>query len=203
MRSFIIFSLGLVLVATAPALAEGAKVRPQTVRGVIEQHEGGSLTVKGRDGKLIAVTLASKVAVAGVVKRQLSDIKTGDYISSAAAPGPEGDLQALEVHIFPEALRGQNEGQIPWDLAPDALMTNATVEGVTEAPKGRTLKVAYKGRTAEIDVLPGTPVVSFQPLDVGALQKGKAVFLFAIPKDDGTLSAAQVVVEKDGVKPPM
>lgn len=137
------------------------------------------------------------------MKRELSDIKTGDYVSSAAIPGPEGDLQALEVHIFPEALRGQNEGQFPWDLAPGAVMTNATVNGVTEAPKGRTLEVTYKGSTTEIEVAPGTPIVSFEPLDTSALQQGKSVFLLAMQKQDGPLSAAQVVVEKDGVKPPM
>ncbi|MFD1331243.1 hypothetical protein ACFQ4O_04460 [Methylopila musalis] len=202
MRSTIALAAALTVAIVAPAFAEAPKVRPQPVRGVIESFQNGALNVKTAAGPVVAVALAPTVAVAGVVKRELSDIKAGDYVSSAAAPGPDGGLQALEVHIFPEALRGQNEGQVPWDLAPDAVMTNATVEGVVEAPKGRTLKVAYKGRTAEIVVPDDAPVVSFTPLDASALTAGKTVFLLAIPKAEG-LAAAQVVVETDGVKPPM
>ena len=51
-----------------------------------------------------------------------------------------------------EAMRGVGEGQRPTDLAPNSLMTNATVSGVTAAPQGQVLKVSYKGGEAEVTV---------------------------------------------------
>ena len=99
-------------------------------------------------------------AVSGVVKRSLSDIKAGDYIASTSVRERDGKLRALEVHYLPP---GAGEGQFAWDLAPDSLMTNATVAGVATAPQGQVLRVTYKGQEAEITVPPDVPVVAFVP----------------------------------------
>jgi len=112
-------------------------------------------------------------------------------------------LHALEVLIFPEAMRGTGEGHFPWDLQPESLMTNAAVAGVAAAPTGRTLKLAHKGQETEIVVGPEAPIVTFQPADASLLKPGAAVFLTAQKQPDGTLTAARVTAEKDGVKPPM
>lgn len=100
-------------------------------------------------------------------------------------------------------MRGAAEGHGPWDLQPGSLMTNAAVAGVAAAPTGRTLKLAYKGEETEIVVPPETPIVTFQPADASLLKPGAAVFLIARKQPDGTLIAARVTAEKDGVKPPM
>ncbi len=112
-------------------------------------------------------------------------------------------LHGKEVRIFPEALRGTAEGQFPWDLVPDSVMTNATVAGVTNAPQGGTLKVTYKGGESEIVVDPATPVFGYGAGDASLLKPGAAIFIVAQKKPDGSLSAARVTAEKDGVKPPM
>jgi len=100
-------------------------------------------------------------------------------------------------------MRGLGEGQYPWDLTPNSLMTNATVSGVTGAPQGQTLKVNYKGNESEIVVDPDTPVLGYGAGDASLLKPGAAIFIVALKKPDGTLSAGRVTAEKDGVKPPM
>ena len=132
----------------------------------------------------------------------MSDIKAGDYIGTAAKKQADGRLVALEVTVFPEALRGAGEGQHPWDEGPDSSMTNANVDNIVEGTSGRTLKLSYKGGTAEVDVPPDVPIVTPVAGDRSLLQPGKAVVAFLRPATDGTLQAAFLTVEKDGVKPP-
>jgi hypothetical protein len=151
----------------------------------------------------VTIGLAPNFTVLGVAKRSLSDIKAGDYVASTSAKGADGKLHAIEIHIFPEEMRGVGEGQRPWDLVPDSLMTNATVSGLTAAPQGQVLKVAYKGGEAEVIVAPDTPIVTYVSGDAGLLKPGAAVFVIAQQKADGSLTAARVTAEKDGVKPPM
>ena len=115
--------------------------------------------------------MAPDFAVSGVVKRSLSDIKAGDYIASTSVREPDGKLRALEVHFLPP---GADEGQFAWDLAPDSLMTNATVAGVAAAPQGQVLRVTYKGQEAEITVPPDVPVVAFVPGDISLVKPGAA-----------------------------
>jgi hypothetical protein len=82
-------------------------------------------------------------------------------------------------------------------------MTNATVSGITAAPQGHMLKVTYKGGEAEVIVGPDTPIVTYVPGDASLLKPGAAIFCIARKKADGSLTAARVTAEKDGVKPPM
>ena len=200
------FLVAALLAATAvPALAQAAPPpgTPTPIRGTVEKLDGQTLVVKSRDGQDVAVALAPNYTVSGMAKRSLADIKPGDYVASTSVKGSDGKLHAVEVHIFPEAMRGVGEGQFAWDLVPDSLMTNATVTGVTEATKGETLKVAYKGRESEVIVGPDTPIVTYVEGDASLLKPGAAVFVFALKQPDGRLTAARVTAEKDGVKPPM
>ena len=176
---------------------------PTRIRGTVEKLDGQNLTVKSREGPELTIALAPNFTVSAVVKKSLADIKTGDFVGAASTKGTDGKLHALEVLIFPEAMRGTGEGERPWDLTPDSLMTNATVAGIATAAQDQVLKVTYKGGDSEITVAPNTPIVTFAPGDASLLKPGAAVFIGALKKPDGSLSASRVTAEKDGVKPPM
>ncbi len=104
--------------------------------------------------------------------------------------------------MFPEAARGTGEGHYAWDLLPGGMMTNANIDAVAESSNGRDLKLSYKGGSKEVTVPVGVPIVSPQPGSLADLKKGLQVFLVALPDGDH-LKAVRVVVEKDGVVPPM
>ncbi len=200
----IALSLAFIVLLVAPSLAQTPPTAaPTRVRGTVEKLDGQTLAIKTREGPVATIALAPNFTVNGVVKKELSDIKEGDYVGVASLKGTDGKLHALEVLIFPEAMRGTGEGHFPWDLQPESLMTNAAVAGVAAAPTGRTLKLAHKGQETEIVVGPEAPIVTFQPADASLLKPGAAVFLTAQKQPDGTLTAARVTAEKDGVKPPM
>jgi len=188
-----------------PALAQTTPTStPIRVRGTVEKLDGQNLTVKSRDGQSLTIALAANVIVSYLTKKTVADIKTGDFVASTGAKGTDGKLHAIEVRIFPENLRGVGEGQYPWDLKPDSIMTNATVGTITKSPQGNVLKVSYKGAESEFAIDPDTPVYgTATDGDTSLLKPGAAVFVIAQKQDDGKLASSRLYVEKDGIKPSM
>ena len=174
------------------------------VRGTIEAVDGAVLSTKSRDGTAMKVKLADNVSVRGVVKMALADVKVGSYVGVATMPQADGSLKALEVLIFPDAMRGVGEGHRPWDLQPTSQMTNANVEVMVAGKDGQELSLKYKDGEKKIIVPPDVPVVTFVPGDKSELKPGaKVVIIGATKLEDGTVEAAGVNVGRDGIMPPM
>jgi Domain of unknown function (DUF5666) len=174
------------------------------VRGTIERVEGQTLLVKSREGAELKVVLADNATTAGIAKASLSDIKPGTFVGITAMPQPDGSQKAVEVHIFPETMRGSGEGHYPWDLRPQSTMTNANVEQMVTGVDGQTLTMKYKDGEKKIVVPSDTPIVAFVPADKSDLKPGAKIFIAAAKKQpDGTFQAARVNVGKDGLTPPM
>ena len=194
------------LVLAAPVLAAPvvwAQDAPVRVRGTIERVDGGTYVVKSRDGKEIKLKLAPKGGVSAVIAATLADVKPGRYIGVAALPQADGSQKALEVTIFPEALRGLAEGFRPWDLQPKSTMTNANVEVIVAAKDGQVLTLKYKDGEKKIVVPPGIPIVTYAPADASELKPGAKIFVGAAKQlPDGTFETSRISVGR-GVAPPM
>jgi hypothetical protein len=190
---------GLALVLAGTALAQQPPVR---VRGTIEQVDGNTLSIRARDGTPLKLVLADNAVVVGIMRRTLDDIKKGEFVGSAATSNGDGTWTALEVHMFPESMRGTGEGHRPWE-APRSSMTNATVIDKVRAMDGHTMTLQYKGGEQKIVVTDKTPIVGYEPGNRGDLKPGKAIFVANATKaEDGTLRAPRINVEKTA-PPPM
>jgi hypothetical protein len=204
MTTRLLLAGALIALIALPAAAQNApEGTPTRIRGTVEKLDGQNLTVKSREGPGLTIVLAPNFTVRYLVKKSLADVKSGDFVATTSTKGTDGKNHSVELRIFPEAMRGLGEGQYAWDLTPDSLMTNATVTGIAGAPQGQTLKVSYKGGESEVVVGPDTPVFTYASGDASLLKPGAAVFLVALKKPDGTLTAQGVTAEKDGLKPPM
>jgi Domain of unknown function (DUF5666) len=196
-----LFGLGI---GAASAQAPAPEGTPMAVRGTVEKLDDHTLAVKARNGQTVDVSLEPDFTVRAVAKRSLADIKPGDYVATTSIKGTDGQLHAIEVHIFPEAMKARvTEGQRPSSLVEGGLMTNAFIVEVTETPQGQVLKGKWKDGTIETIVEPTAPIVTYVPGDPSLLRPGAAVTIFAQKKPDGTVTASNVTAEKDGVKPPM
>ena len=174
------------------------------VRGTIERLDGPVYVVKARDGTELKITLMDNGIVVAIVKASLADIKPGLFVGSTGMPQPDGSQKAIEVHIFPEAMRGTGEGHYPWDLQADSTMTNANVEEFVAGVDGQTLTLKYKNGEKKIIVTPQTVVVTYSPGDKADLKPGTKIFIAVAKKQpDGTLQAARINYGKDGITPPM
>ena len=56
------------------------------IRGTIESVDGAVLTIKSREGADMKVRMTDNVAVFGVAKTAMSEIKPGSYIGVSAMP---------------------------------------------------------------------------------------------------------------------
>src|SRR6185369_10366594 len=117
-------------------LAQGSPTSMR-LRGTIEKVDPTTLVVKERSGETVTLALADNLTVAEVMPVDPTMIQSGAFIGTAAVTGADGKLSALEVLVFPEAMRGTGEGHSPWDLQPGSTMTNATVTEVVHGAKGR------------------------------------------------------------------
>ncbi|MBV9829736.1 MAG: hypothetical protein JO001_29295 [Alphaproteobacteria bacterium] len=203
MRKIFLFLIASVFAGGLAQAQQPAATTPTRVAGAIESLTGDDLTVAGRDGAKATVRLSSDAKIWGLEKRRLSDIKPGDFVASGGVRGTDGKIHAVEVRIFPEALRGSGEGQRPWDVRPEGVMTNATVGTVSQAGSGGVIHVTYKGGESEYIVDPDVPVLTYVAADRALLKPGAMVMMIAQKAADGTLRADRVTAEKDGVKPPM
>jgi hypothetical protein len=184
-------------------LARAQEPPPVRIRGTIERVDGAIYVVKARDGAELRVTVADNPQIAGIIKASLSDIKQNSFVGVTAMPQPDGSLSAVEVHIFPEAMRGTGEGHYPWDLQPQSTMTNANVEQVVSAIDGRTLTLKYKDGEKKITVPANAPIVTYVPGDKGDIKPGAKVFIVAVKQADGTLLGRAWRIGRDGLTPPM
>jgi hypothetical protein len=193
-------ALAVLAILGTTLTAQEARVR---VRGTIEWVEGDTYIVKARNGDELKIKLAEKAGVSAVVAATLADIKPGTYVGIAGMPQADGSQRALEVLLFPEAMRGAGDGHYGWDLQASSTMTNGNVEQSAVSTDGQVLTVKYKDGEKKIVVPPDVPIVAFAAGDKDELKPGAKIFIgAAIKQPDGTLQAPRVAVGR-GITPPM
>jgi hypothetical protein len=197
-QTIILATLGFMAAASMAFAQETVRVR-----GTIDAVDGQMMKVTTRDGSKLDVKLADNLAVAGVAQASFADIKEGSYVGIAGMPQEDGSQRALEVLIFPEAMRGTGEGFRPWDLRPSSTMTNAAVDKIVEKVDGRTLTLKYKDGEKTVVVPPDAPIVIYVPGDKSELVAGAKIFIAGAAKQpDGSLVASRIGVGR-GITPPM
>ena len=195
-------AVAMVAASTLYAIAQQPPT-PSRVRGTIEGVEGDVLSVRSRSGEDVKLHMTSDVRVVGITRIALSDIKVGSFIGTTTVPGPDGSQNAVEVHVFPGAMRGTGEGSRPYDLRPNSTMTNATVDQSVAGNDGHTLLIKYKDGEKKVAVSPDTPVVTYVPADKSDLKAGAKVIAVMKKLPDGSFETNRVSVGRDGLTPPM
>jgi hypothetical protein len=192
---------GVAFIFAASAASAQETVR---IRGVIESVDGPVYLVKNRDGAELKLTVTDKPLFVAIVKATMADIKPGMFVGATGQTQPDGSQKAIEVHIFPESMRGTGEGHYDWDLKPNTKMTNANVDQTVNGNDGQTLSVKYKDGEKKILVTPETAVVTYVTGSADDLKPGIKVFVGAAKKQpDGTVQTPRITYGKDGLTPPM
>lgn len=187
----------LLVAASTPSFAQQARVH-----GQIEKLDHSVMTVKTNEDGELAIRLDRNATVTAMTAAKLADVTRGRFVGTAAHPGgPDGDLVALEVHIFADSMRGTGEGHRP--MAQGNTMTNATVDSVVTGVQGRVLTLRYKGGEQKVWVPAKAPIVMLTPSNRSALKPGEHVSFNATRQTDGVITAAHVTVGLDGLVPPL
>jgi len=198
-RTLAAASFALVCIALPASAQETVRIR-----GTIESIDGPVFVVKNRDGAELKLTVTDKPLFVAIVKATMADIKPGMFVGSTGVTQEDGSQKAIEVHIFPESMRGVGEGHYDWDLKPQTKMTNANVEQTVAGVDGQMLSVKYKDGEKKVLVTPETAVVTYVAGDRGDLKPGIKIFVGAAKKQpDGTVQTPRITYGKDGLTPPM
>ena len=120
---------------------------------------GRRSVVKTKQGER-KVNITANVAVFGVEKATVADIKKGDFIGVGAQPMADGTQKAIRVMIFAESQRGTGEGHRPW-TQPGTTMTNATVDTTVASVDGQRLVIKYKDGEKTILIVPETRIMRY------------------------------------------
>jgi hypothetical protein len=172
------------------------------VRGTIERIDGPVYVVKTRDGSEVKLTVTDNPLFVAIVPAKMSDIKSGMYVGSAGTMQEDGTQKAIEVHIFPESMRGTGDGHYDLDLMPKSKMTNGSVEQAVTGVEGPVLSVKYKDGEKKLVVTPQTIVVTYEIGKREEVQPGIKIFVSAAKKQaDGTLQTPRITYGRNGAGP--
>ena len=197
LRALAVFSFALV--CGAPFASAQDTVR---IRGTIERLDGPIFVVKTRDGSEVKLTVTDNPLFVVIVPSKMSDIKPGMFVGSAGMMQPDGTQKAIEVHIFPESMRGTGEGHYDWDLLPKSKMTNANVEHAVNSVDGQVLSVKYKDGEKKLLVTPETVVVTYEFGKREEVQPGTKIFVSAAKRQpDGTVQTPRITYGRNGQGP--
>lgn len=189
-----LFSFGMLLPASAQETVR--------IRGTVERIEGPVYVVRNRDGAELKLSLTDNPMFVVIVPSKMADIKQGMFVGSAGMMQADGTQKAIEVHIFPESMRGTGEGHYDWDLMPRSKMTNANVEHAVNSVDGQMLSVKYKDGEKKLLVTPETIVVTYEMGKKEEVQPGTKIFVAAAKKQpDGTVQAPRITYGRNGQAP--
>jgi hypothetical protein len=196
-RTLAALSFALVCIALPASAQETIRIR-----GTIERVEGPVYVVKNREGAEVKLTVTDNPLFVAISPSTMADIKPGMFVGSAGMMQPDGTQKAMEVHIFPESMRGTGEGHYDWDLKPQSKMTNGNVEQTVAAVDGPILSVKYKDGEKKLLVTPETVVVAYVAGNKDELKPGTKIFVAAAKKQpDGTLQTPRITYGRNGAGP--
>jgi hypothetical protein len=196
-RTLVAASVALICAAFSASAQETVRIR-----GTIERIEGPVYVVKNRDGAELKLTVTENPLFVAISPSTIADIKQGMFVGSAGTMQPDGIQKAIEVHIFPESMRGTGEGHYDWDLKPGTKMTNANVEQTVAGVEGQMLPVKYKDGEKKLLVTPETVVVTYVMGNKDELKPGTKIFVAAAKKQaDGTVQTPRITYGRNGAGP--
>jgi hypothetical protein len=196
-RTLAALSFALICIALPASAQETVRIR-----GTIERIEGPVYVVKNRDGAELKLTVTDNPLFVAIAPSTMADIKPGMFVGSAGMMQPDGTQKAIEVHIFPESMRGTGEGHYDWDLKPQSKMTNANVEQTVAGVDGQMLSVKYKDGEKKLLVTPETVVVTYVTGNRDELKPGTKIFVAAAKKQpDGTMQTPRITYGRNGAGP--
>src|SRR5580765_2981308 len=165
--------IGAVMALIAvPAFAQNNAIN---VFGTVDKLDATTISVKNNDGGAVDVyKIAPNVLYIQQANAKLTDIKSNDFVASAAVRKEDGKLHSTELRIFSEKMRGIGEGQRPMNNANNETMTNATVTGTAIVNGSNVMKVKFPGGDSDLilDPDPKIPVFKFSDADKGVIKVG-------------------------------
>ena len=168
-----------------PAMAQNNAIN---VFGTVDKLDATTISVKNNEGGAVdTYKLAPNTLYIQQANAKLTDIKSNDFVASAAVRKEDGKLHSTELRIFSEKMRGIGEGQRPMNDARNQTMTNATVTGTAITNGSNVMKVKFPGGESDLvlDPDPNIPVLKFTDTTKDVVKVGSKVRVQGVRNADG------------------
>jgi hypothetical protein len=225
-RLTIVFTAGL----SVAAIAASAAPQPERLRGIVTAVSANEVTVHTATGD-VSMSVSGDTKYLTTVHADVKSITADSYIG-VATKDVGGKQVALDIIIFPPAMKGAAEGHFGWDRMPDTTlaggantassmtngsvaavalggtattnssMTNGSVATASESGGAKQLTITYKGGEQKVLVPPTASIVTMQFGGVSDIKPGVGVFVNAVA-DGGKTAAGLIIVGTPGAVPPI
>ena len=195
MRSRTLLLGSFIALLAVPAMAQGNNAI--NVIGTVDKMDATTISVKNDEGQMQTFKLAPNILYIQQSPAKLSDIKSNDFVASAAVRKDDGKLHSTELRIFSEKMRGGGDGQRPMNDPRNQTMTNATVTGTVVVNGSNVMHVkfgpsqiggagpTYPGGESDLVLDPGVPVFKFTDADKSIVHPGGKVRLQGVRNAEG------------------
>jgi hypothetical protein len=194
MRSKQVFLVAALVALTIDALAQLPAGMPAPAQGNVQSLQDNTLTLIGVDGKVQTVLLAADVRMERAERKNISDVRAGEFVGVTSVLGSDGQRHAKEVHIVAASMGANGGGHFPMGPNPAQTMTNGSIDGVINSAKGETVTISYKGGSQKIIVDPETSISAMVESDRAALMPGTKVTVMLAPDASGHTMARTVLI---------
>jgi hypothetical protein len=190
--------------ATAAQGRASASTSPGTtaVRGRLTGVTDTMLTVATANGD-VRVVLDQPLQKYARESADLSRVTDHAFVGVTSVRQSDGSERATEIHVFPEELRGTNEGSFLMEQSSAGGVASTMTNGTVAAPRmtngtvggraGEALTVEYRGGSQTIVVPVGVTVTAIAPT-TAPLRAGANVVVLASKQSDGTLRASRLLL---------
>lgn len=184
------------LLSAAPALAQ-----QQRISGEFTRVSGETISIRPAGGTEIEIALPATTGFARLIRATASDLRPGLFVGVGARPQADGSQKAVQIVIFPEAMRGVGEGHRAWGVMPEATMTNGAIAETVQSVSGSDFTLTYKDGAQKVTTPPDASILALQPATRTDLKAGARGQIIATPGSDGKLTATRVTIWGEGVTP--
>ncbi len=200
-----LLSAGAVSIAACDAVAQSAQLRQPTTAffvGTIAEYANGRLVVQTGDGQTLQAMINPRSKIALLKPAAFADLQEGTYIASVGKDQDNDTVEAFELRIVEEKLRGVGEGTRPFHGGEDKTSTtNAKIVSVSNDTVPPEIAIRLRGRDMKI-VLPKTAPITFMTVgDATALQPGAPVSVFTVRSRTGSTDVVRINIGQGGVVP--
>jgi hypothetical protein len=206
-RPLVLAALCAVTVAAdgGDTIAQSVQLRQPTTaffNGTVSEYANGRLVVETENGQTLRAMVNPRTKVALLKPADLTDLQEGTYIASTGTDRGNDLMEAIDLRIIEEKMRGVGEGFRPFHGGVDAAATlNAKIVSVASGSVPPEINVRLRGRDMKIVVPEGAPILFQTVGDATQLKPGVPVSVFTVRSRNGNTDVVRVNIGQGGYIP--
>jgi hypothetical protein len=186
-------------------IAQSVQLRQPTTaffNGTVSAYANGRLVIETDTGQTLRAVVNPRSKVALLRPADFTDLQEGTYIASTGTDKGNDLMEASDLRIVEEKMRGIGEGFRPFHGGVDQAATmNAKIVSVSTSVVPPEINVRLRGRDMKIVLADDAPILFQTVGDATALKPGVPVSVFTVRSRTGNTDVVRVNIGQGGYVP--